>query len=156
VIWKSKPKLGVVAHTFNPSTWEAEAGGFLSSGQPGLQSEFQDRETLSQKTKKQKQKQNKTKTKTKKHKKQTKKQNKQTNKKAKASPIPLSLSWSRCFIIVIVTLTKTANLIAQLAPSSLLVVRGNNMILKSKISALPVVMTYLQVLGYTFRQHGKN
>ena len=22
--------LGVVAHTFNPSTWEAEAGGFLS------------------------------------------------------------------------------------------------------------------------------
>jgi hypothetical protein len=36
----------VVAHTFNPSTWETEAGGFLSSrpawstecvpGQPGL------------------------------------------------------------------------------------------------------------------------
>jgi major histocompatibility complex class I len=23
--------LGVVAHAFNPSTWEAEAGGFLSS-----------------------------------------------------------------------------------------------------------------------------
>jgi hypothetical protein len=22
---------GMVAHTFNPSTWEAEAGGFLSS-----------------------------------------------------------------------------------------------------------------------------
>jgi hypothetical protein len=45
-----------VAHTFNPSTWEAEAGRFLSSrpawytkwvlGQPGLY-----RETLSQKTK---------------------------------------------------------------------------------------------------------
>ena len=44
---------GVVAHAFNPSSWEAEAGGFLSSrpawstergpGQPGLQ-----RETLSQ------------------------------------------------------------------------------------------------------------
>jgi hypothetical protein len=44
--------LGVVAHAFNPSTWEAEAGGFLSSrpawstkwvpGQPGLY-----RETLS-------------------------------------------------------------------------------------------------------------
>jgi hypothetical protein len=42
----------VVAHAFNPSTWEAEAGGFLSSrpawstewvpGQPGLH-----RETLS-------------------------------------------------------------------------------------------------------------
>jgi hypothetical protein len=24
-------KVGVVAHAFNPSTWEAEAGGFLSS-----------------------------------------------------------------------------------------------------------------------------
>jgi hypothetical protein len=45
-----------VAHAFNPSTWEAEAGGFLSSrlawstelvpGQPELH-----RETLSQKTK---------------------------------------------------------------------------------------------------------
>jgi hypothetical protein len=48
----------VVAHAFNPSTWEAEAGGFLSSraawstkwvpGQPGLH-----RETLSRKNKKQ-------------------------------------------------------------------------------------------------------
>jgi hypothetical protein len=28
----------VVAHAFNSSTWEAEAGGFRS--QPGLQSEF--------------------------------------------------------------------------------------------------------------------
>ena len=52
----------MVAHTFNLSTWEAEAGGFLSSrpalstewvpGQPGLH-----RETLSRKTKEQKQKQ---------------------------------------------------------------------------------------------------
>jgi major histocompatibility complex class I len=25
-------KVGVVAHTFNPSTWEAEAGGSLSFG----------------------------------------------------------------------------------------------------------------------------
>jgi hypothetical protein len=48
--------VGVVAHAFNPSTWEAEAGGFLSSrstkwvpGQPGLY-----RETLSQKKKKKK------------------------------------------------------------------------------------------------------
>jgi hypothetical protein len=51
--------LGVVEYAFNPSTWEAEAGGFLSSrpawsaervpGQPGLH-----RETLSQKTNKQK------------------------------------------------------------------------------------------------------
>jgi hypothetical protein len=32
----------VVAHTFNPSTLEAEAGGtLLSSRQPALQSEFQ-------------------------------------------------------------------------------------------------------------------
>jgi hypothetical protein len=59
----------MVAHTFNPSTWEAEAGRFLSSrpawstkwfpGQPGLH-----RETLSRKNKKQK-------------------TNKQTNKKSK-------------------------------------------------------------------------
>jgi hypothetical protein len=27
----SKSEPGVVAHAFNPSTWEAEAGGFLSS-----------------------------------------------------------------------------------------------------------------------------
>ena len=50
---KSKP--GVVAHAFYPSSWEAEAGGFLSlrpvwstkwvPGQPGLH-----RETLPQNT----------------------------------------------------------------------------------------------------------
>jgi hypothetical protein len=45
----------MVAHAFNSSTWEAEAGGFLSlrsawsPGQPRLY-----RETLSQKNKKQK------------------------------------------------------------------------------------------------------
>jgi hypothetical protein len=49
----------VVAHAFNPSTWEAEAGGFLSSRpswttewvpvEPGLYWE-----TLSRKTKKRK------------------------------------------------------------------------------------------------------
>jgi hypothetical protein len=57
VLWTSyKDQLqpGVVAHAFNPSTWEAEAGEFLSSrpawwvpGQPGLY-----RETLSRKKKK--------------------------------------------------------------------------------------------------------
>jgi hypothetical protein len=68
----------VVVHTFNPSTREAEAGGFLNSrpawstklvpGQPGLY-----RETLSRKKQKNK--------KTKKTKKQkTKQTNKQTNK----------------------------------------------------------------------------
>jgi hypothetical protein len=58
-IWKIKKyrlQPGMVAHAFNLSTWEAEAGGFLSSrpawstkwvpGQPGLH-----RETLSRKTK---------------------------------------------------------------------------------------------------------
>jgi hypothetical protein len=40
---------GVVAHAFNPSTREAEAGGFLSSGQTGLQSEFQDSQGYTEK-----------------------------------------------------------------------------------------------------------
>jgi hypothetical protein len=58
----------VVAHAFNPSTWEAEAGRFLSSrpawstewvpGQPGLY-----RETLSRKTKPNQTKSNQNKTK---------------------------------------------------------------------------------------------
>jgi hypothetical protein len=58
----------VVAHAFNPSTREAETGGFLSSrpawstelvpGQPGLH-----RETLSRKNQKKKGKTNKQKTK---------------------------------------------------------------------------------------------
>jgi hypothetical protein len=36
----------VVVHAFNPSTWEAEAGGFLSSV---LQSEFQDSQGYTEK-----------------------------------------------------------------------------------------------------------
>ena len=54
--FKTKPKLSMVAHAFNASTWEAEAGEFMSSrpawstewvpGQPGLY-----RETLSWKAK---------------------------------------------------------------------------------------------------------
>jgi hypothetical protein len=57
---KINHQMGVVAHAFNPSTREAEAGGFLSSrpawstkwvpGQPGLY-----RETLSRKQKTNKQ-----------------------------------------------------------------------------------------------------
>ena len=39
----------MVAHAFNHSTWEAEAGEFLSSGQPGLQSEFQDSQGYTEK-----------------------------------------------------------------------------------------------------------
>ena len=35
-------QVAVVAHAFNASTWEAEAGRSLCSSQPGLQSEFQD------------------------------------------------------------------------------------------------------------------
>jgi hypothetical protein len=38
----------VVAHAFNPSTWEAEAGGFLSL-RPGLQSEFQESQSYTEK-----------------------------------------------------------------------------------------------------------
>jgi hypothetical protein len=38
-----------VAHTFNPSTWEAEAGDFWVLGQPGLQSEFQDNQGYTEK-----------------------------------------------------------------------------------------------------------
>jgi hypothetical protein len=37
----------MVAHAFNPSTWEAEAGGF--QGQPGLQNEFQDSQDYTEK-----------------------------------------------------------------------------------------------------------
>jgi hypothetical protein len=40
--FKDNNRLGMVAHTFNPSTWEAEAGRFLSSRPACLQSEFQD------------------------------------------------------------------------------------------------------------------
>ena len=57
----------MVAHAFNPSTREAEAGGFLSQGQPDQQSEFQDTQgytkkpCLEKQTSKQTNKQTKTK-----------------------------------------------------------------------------------------------
>ena len=59
-LFKKEDSWVVVAHAFNPSTWEAEAGRYLwFQGKPGLQSEFQDRlqsyrETLSWKTETQK------------------------------------------------------------------------------------------------------
>jgi hypothetical protein len=64
-----KDKLGVVMHTFNPSTWEAEADGFLNSrpawttervpGQPGLHREILSRKKKKQTNKKQKRKERK-------------------------------------------------------------------------------------------------
>jgi hypothetical protein len=50
----------VVAHTFNPSTWEAEADGSLTLSQPGLLNEFQDSQGYTEKNLSQT-KQNKTK-----------------------------------------------------------------------------------------------
>jgi hypothetical protein len=46
----------VVAHAFNPNTWETEAGEFWVQGQPGLQSEFQDSQGYTEKLKKKKKK----------------------------------------------------------------------------------------------------
>ena len=40
-VFKTPLCLAVVAHAFSPSTWEAEAGGFLSS-RPAWSTEFQD------------------------------------------------------------------------------------------------------------------
>jgi hypothetical protein len=41
----------MVVHAFNPSTQKAEAGGFLRSvlGHPGLQSDFQDSQSYTEK-----------------------------------------------------------------------------------------------------------
>jgi hypothetical protein len=47
-----------VAYTFNPSTWEAEAGRFLSS-RPAWSTEFQDSQGYTEKLYKQKPKSNK-------------------------------------------------------------------------------------------------
>jgi hypothetical protein len=50
---------GVVAHTFNPSTREAEAGGFLSSRPAWSKSEFQDSQGYTEKPRLEKNKQKK-------------------------------------------------------------------------------------------------
>jgi hypothetical protein len=46
---KNRNRPGVVAHAFNPSTWEAEAGGFLSSRPASSKSEFQDSQGYTEK-----------------------------------------------------------------------------------------------------------
>jgi hypothetical protein len=50
----------VVVHAFNPSTWEAEAGRFLSS-RPAWSTEFQDSQDYTEKSHLEKTKQSKTK-----------------------------------------------------------------------------------------------
>jgi hypothetical protein len=70
----------VVAHAFNPSTWEAEAGGFLSLRPDGLQSEFQDSQGYTEKPCLKNKKQNKTKNKKNPKNKQTNKQKEPTKK----------------------------------------------------------------------------
>jgi hypothetical protein len=67
---KIMAKLGMVAHAFNLSTWEAEAGRFLSS-RPAWSTEFQDSQGYTEKPCLEK--------------KQTKKTNKQTKKKVNKS-----------------------------------------------------------------------
>lgn len=39
-------ELGVVAHTFSPSTWEAEAGGYMSSRPTSKQSDCVEKPSL--------------------------------------------------------------------------------------------------------------
>lgn len=50
---KGRHRLGLVMLTFNPSPVGAKARGSVSSSQPGLQNEFQERQGLSQKVNKQ-------------------------------------------------------------------------------------------------------
>jgi hypothetical protein len=46
---KERNSQAVVAHTFNPSTWEAEAGRFLSSRPAWATSEFQGSQSYTEK-----------------------------------------------------------------------------------------------------------
>jgi hypothetical protein len=50
VILKNAMWPDMVEHAFNPSTREAEAGGFRVRGQPGLQSELQDSQSYKEKS----------------------------------------------------------------------------------------------------------
>jgi hypothetical protein len=86
---------GVVAHAFDPSTWEAEAGGFLSlrPAWSTIQSEFQDSQGYTEKpclkqTNKQTNKQTKSKSK---NKKQNKTKQNVTSKGSNRNLIVLSL-----------------------------------------------------------------
>jgi hypothetical protein len=84
---KNTHEPGVVAHAFNPSTWEADASGFLKSspawsteyvpGQPGLHRETLFRKTKKEKNKKQTNKQKKNQNPTNQPNKQTKTQQQQ-------------------------------------------------------------------------------
>jgi hypothetical protein len=46
---KTNISRAVVKHTFNLSSWKAEAGGFQSKRSPGLQSEFQESQGFTEK-----------------------------------------------------------------------------------------------------------
>ena len=50
VVWEIKVKQKVAAHTFNPSSQKAEAGGSMSSALPGLHREFQDSQGYTKKS----------------------------------------------------------------------------------------------------------
>jgi hypothetical protein len=91
----------VVAHAFNPSTREAEAGRFLSSRPSGLQSEFQDSQGYTEKpclekqTNKQANKQNKTTTKKKERKKERKEEREKEREKEKIQKLETGCGGTR-------------------------------------------------------------
>jgi hypothetical protein len=55
-MFKTKKHPRGMVHTFNPTTWEAEAGGFLSSRTAWSISKFQDSQGYTEKPPKEKQK----------------------------------------------------------------------------------------------------
>jgi hypothetical protein len=90
----------LVAHAFNPSTWEAEAGGFLSSRPAGLQSEFQDSQSYTEKPclKKPKPKTTTKKKKKRERKKERKKGRKEERKRGREEQYVLS-AWERALLV---------------------------------------------------------